>query len=67
MNLRARLILAFLLLSVVPLTAVTLYSYSSSVQAFQRAVEAEGRTTSVEMGRRMEQVTADLGRRVGQL
>jgi hypothetical protein len=33
MSLRTRLIIAFLLLSVVPLTAVTLFSYISSVNA----------------------------------
>ena len=67
MSLRVRLILAFLLMSVLPLTAVTLYSYASSVGAFQRVVEAEAKGTASEMGRRMEIITADLGRRVDQL
>ena len=38
MKLRTKLILAFLLLSVIPLTAVTLYSYTSSLRAFHRTV-----------------------------
>ena len=37
MSLRTRLIIAFLLLSVVPLTAVTLFSYISSVNAVENA------------------------------
>jgi hypothetical protein len=36
MSLRTRLVVAFVLLSVVPLSAVTLYSYSTSVSAFER-------------------------------
>ena len=36
MSLRLRLIIAFLLLSVVPLGAVTLYSYRSSAEALRR-------------------------------
>jgi serine phosphatase RsbU (regulator of sigma subunit) len=64
MSLRLRLILAFLLLSVVPLSAVTFYSYSSNVRAFQQAVEVESRQSAAEMSRRMEDITAALGRRV---
>ena len=60
MRLRTRLALAFLLLSVVPLTAITLYSYSSSIRAFRRAVEAEGAAIAADMGRRMDLVTANV-------
>lgn len=67
MKLRTKLILAFLLLSVLPLTAVTLYSYSSSLRAFHRTVEAQSGTLALEMGQRMELVTADLGQRVDRL
>ena len=41
MGVRARLILTFLLVSVLPLTAVTLYSYVASVGAFRAAVANE--------------------------
>ena len=64
MSLRTRLILAFLLLSVVPLSAVTLYSYGTSVEAFQRAVEREAAQSASDIGHRMSMVTDDLGRRM---
>ncbi len=67
MSLRTRLILAFLLLSVVPLSAVTLYSYRTSVQAFQRAVEREAAQSASDIGHRMAMVTEDLGRRMDRL
>ena len=41
MSLRTRLIIAFLLLSVLPLSAVTLLSYLSSVHAFELAAQRE--------------------------
>src|SRR4051812_3988572 len=64
MSLRTRLIVAFLLLSVVPLSAVTLYSYTTSVHAFQRAVEREAAQSASDIGHRMAMVTNDLGRRM---
>ena len=67
MSLRTRLILAFVLLSVVPLSAVTLYSYSTSVHAFQRAVEREAQQSAADIGHRMTMVTDDLGRRMDQM
>jgi hypothetical protein len=67
MSLRTRLILAFLLLSVVPLSAVTLYSYTTSVRAFQRAVEREAAQSAADIGHRMAMVTEDLGRRMDRL
>ncbi len=67
MSLRTRLILAFVLLSVVPLSAVTLYSYSTSVHAFQRAVEREAAQSADDIGHRMAMVTDDLGRRMDRL
>ena len=39
MSLRARLILAFFLLSVVPMAAVTLYTYTTNVEALRVAAE----------------------------
>jgi serine phosphatase RsbU (regulator of sigma subunit) len=64
MSLRTRLIVAFLLLSVVPLSVVTLYSYTTSVHAFQRAVEREAAQSASDIGHRMAMVTDDLGRRM---
>ena len=43
MRLRAQLSLAFLLLAVLPLAALTLFAYATSLHAFRSAVEAEGR------------------------
>jgi serine phosphatase RsbU (regulator of sigma subunit) len=64
MSLRTRLIVAFVLLSVVPLSAVTFYSYNTSVHAFQRAVEREAAQSASDIGHRMAMVTDDLGRRM---
>jgi serine phosphatase RsbU (regulator of sigma subunit) len=67
MSLRARLIVAFLLLSVVPLSAVTLFSYISSVRAFERAAQREATQSATDVSRRMEMITADVGRRMDRL
>jgi len=67
MSLRTRLIIAFLLLSVLPLTAVTLLSYRSSVTAFERAAERDAADSAADVSRRMDIITADVGRRVDRL
>ena len=67
MSLRNRLIIAFLLLSVVPLTAVTLLSYRSSVNAFERVAQREATESAADVSRRMELITADVGRRMDRL
>lgn len=67
MNLRARLILAFLALSVLPLTAVTLYSYRSSTDAMRLTAESEARMLAREMTGRMDAVTRDIGQRIEQI
>jgi serine phosphatase RsbU (regulator of sigma subunit) len=67
MRVRTRLIIAFLALSVLPLTAVTLYSYSSSVNAFRAAVANESERMAADLQRRLDTVTADLGRQMGRL
>ena len=41
MKIRTQLVVAFLLLAVVPLTAIVLYSYRSSLKAFRQAAEAQ--------------------------
>ena len=67
MSVRTRLILAFLVLSVLPLSAVTLYSYTSSVGAFRAAVTSESDRMAMELQQRLDAVTADLGRQVDRL
>jgi serine phosphatase RsbU (regulator of sigma subunit) len=67
MSLRTRLIIAFLLLSVVPLSAVTFFSYTSAASAFERAARREATDSAVDISRRMELITADVGRRMDQL
>ena len=67
MSLRTRLIIAFLLLSVVPLTAVTLFSYTSSVGALESAARREASEGAADISRRMEMVTADVGRRMDRI
>ena len=67
MSLRTRLVIAFILLSVVPLTAVTLFSYTSSVNAVESAARREADHDAADISRRMELVTADVGRRMDRL
>lgn len=64
MSLRTRLIIAFLLLSVVPLSAVTLFTYLSWVDTFESAAQREASQSAADIGRRMERITADVGRRM---
>ncbi len=67
MSLRTRLIIAFLLLSVLPLSAVTVLSYLSSVHAFELAAQREATQSAIDVSRRMEMITSDLGRRMDRL
>jgi hypothetical protein len=67
MKLRLKLILAFLLLSVVPLSGAIVYSYLNSQRAVRQAVEAEGQVMADEMGRRLEGVRNDLSRQMDRL
>lgn len=67
MSLRTRLIIAFLLLSVVPLSAVTFFTHRSWVDTFERAAQREAAQSAADIGRRMERITTDLGRRMDRL
>ncbi len=67
MSLRTRLIVAFFLLSVVPLAAVTLYAYRSNVEALRVTAEREADLLAGELGQRMQLVTAQLSERVEHL
>ncbi len=64
MTLRTRLTAAFFAMSVIPLSAVTLFSYYSSERALRRAASDQASTMAAELGRRMEWVTSDLERRM---
>lgn len=67
MKLRFKLILAFLLLSVVPLSGVIVYSYLNSQRAVRLAVETEAQMMADEMSRRLEGVRNDLSRQMDRL
>ena len=67
MKLRFKLILAFLLLSVVPLSGVIVYSYINSQRAVRQAVETEAQMMADEMSRRLEGVRNDLSRQMDRL
>ena len=64
MKLRTRLILVFLLLSVVPLGAVTAYTYVNNAHALQDAAVHEADLLASELSARMQLVTAELSDRV---
>jgi serine phosphatase RsbU (regulator of sigma subunit) len=67
MSLRSRLIVAFLLLSVVPLSAVTFITYRSWVTTFENAARREASQSAIDIGRRMERITSDVGRRMDRM
>jgi serine phosphatase RsbU (regulator of sigma subunit) len=64
MSLRTRLIVAFFLLSVVPLGALTVYTYVSNARALRDAAQREADLLAGELGQRMQLVTAQLSQRV---
>src|SRR5829696_6016115 len=59
MSLRSRLIVAFLLLSVVPLSAVTFITYRSWVATFESAAQREASQSAIDIGRRMDRMFVD--------
>jgi len=62
MKVRTQLALVFLLFTILPLSALTLYSYYSSSEAFRKLVAEETAGLAQEMRARMEQVNEDLSR-----
>src|SRR6187200_129882 len=64
MSLRLRLIVAFFLLSVVPLAAVTFYSYTSNLRALHVAAQHEAEMLTGELTQRMQVVTRQISDRV---
>ena len=67
MSLRLRLIVSFFLLSVVPLAAVTLYTYRSNLEAVREAAGQEAEQLAGDLSRRMQSVTTQLSQRVERL
>jgi serine phosphatase RsbU (regulator of sigma subunit) len=67
MSLRLRLIVAFFFFSVVPLAAVTFYSYASNVRALQVAAQHETEMLTAELTQRMQVVTSQISERVQRL
>jgi serine phosphatase RsbU (regulator of sigma subunit) len=67
MSLRVRLIVAFFLLAVVPLAAVTLYTYTSNLRALHVATQHETELLTSELTQRMQVVTAQISERVQDL
>lgn len=67
MSLRLRLIVAFFLFSVVPLAAVTFYSYASNLRALQVAAQRETQMLTGELTQRMQVVTTQISDRVEHL
>ena len=67
MKLRTRLTLALLLLSVVPLGAVTIYSYVNNVATLEETAAREADLLTGELTARMQLITAELSNRVGRL
>ncbi len=67
MKVRTQLVVAFLLLSVVPLAVLVLFSYATSQRAFRDAVAAESQVLAEEMSERLASVRQDLSQRLESL
>jgi serine phosphatase RsbU (regulator of sigma subunit) len=67
MSLRLRLIVAFFFLSVVPLAAVTLYTYASNAAAMREAAGHEAESLAGDLTERMQLVTTQISERVEHL
>src|SRR6188768_1651438 len=67
MSLRLRLIVAFFLFSVVPLAAVTFYSYTGNLRALHVAAQHETEMLTGELTQRMQVVTTQISERVEDL
>jgi serine phosphatase RsbU (regulator of sigma subunit) len=67
MSLRTKLIAAFLLLSALPLSAIVLYSYGSSIRSLRQAALAENTALADEMSERMSGVKQGVDRRLQRL
>ena len=59
-SLQKRLVVAFVALAIVPLVTVVTFTYLSSLRAFRRAAETEGRELADQLNRRMKVIRRDL-------
>ncbi len=66
-RLGTKLLMAFFMLAVLPLTWITVHSYNSSIAAFRKTVEAESGSLAEEMGGRMEMMRRELAFRIERL
>ena len=64
MSLRLRLIVVFFLLSVVPVGAITFYTYANNAQAIREAAGSEAAALAQDLSQRMRSVTTQLSQRV---
>jgi len=60
MRLRTRLVLVFVVLAIVPMTAIVVYGYVSSMAAFKRAAHAEAMDAAEQLNRRMAETRENL-------
>lgn len=67
MKIRTQLVLAFFVLAILPLSAIVLYSYASSLGAVRAAVEEESRALTDEMDERLGSVRESLHLRFASL
>jgi serine phosphatase RsbU (regulator of sigma subunit) len=67
MKIRTQLILAFILLSVVPLSGIVLYSYASSQKAVRAAQMREAEEMAQQMDRRVADIRSEVSERVARL
>jgi serine phosphatase RsbU (regulator of sigma subunit) len=67
MRLGTKLILAFFLLSVLPLAGITLYFYQSSISVIRKAVEAESASITEQMNGRMAELRREIDARIQRL
>jgi serine phosphatase RsbU (regulator of sigma subunit) len=67
MKIRTQLVLVCFLLSVVPLTAIAVYSYDSSRRALEAAYHGEARRMTAQMDRRLAVIRNDLQQRLAEV
>src|SRR4051812_22191377 len=67
MKIRTQLVLAWLVLSILPLSVIVLYSYHSSRQALEGAYHKEAQQLTGQMDRRLTSIRSDLDERMATL
>ena len=67
MKIRTQLILSLLALAVLPLTAIVLFSYVTSLQAVRAAEEAEATEMAARLETRLAETQEEFGRRIREL